>query len=85
MKRRPDLQELLLENRRLVPVNRFYESPAPAVRPKWRGIEIRFCVHTSDDDMFLGGVFKINPHGVMQLNILTTARSLDLAEIFPSE
>ena len=55
-----------------MPVNRFYEWPDPKVRPKYQGIKTRFCIHTPDDAMFMGGIYKINPDGVMQFNILTT-------------
>lgn len=72
LKRRKDLQKLLMENRCLVPVNRFYEWPDPKVRPKYQGIKTRFCIHNPDDAMFMGGIYKINPDGVMQFNILTT-------------
>lgn len=37
LKRRPDLQRLLLGQRCLVPVNRFYEWPDAKARPKYRG------------------------------------------------
>lgn len=72
IKRKPFLQKLLLQNRCLVPVNRFYEWPDAKLRPKYAGIKIRFCIHPPEDVMFLGGIYKINPDGVMQFNILTT-------------
>ena len=72
LKRRKDLQRLLMDNRCLVPVNRFYEWPDPKVRPKYQGIKTRFCIHTPDDVLFLGGFYKVNQNGVMQFNILTT-------------
>lgn len=71
-RRRPDLRRLLRDHRCLVPVNRFYEWPDPAARPRWRGIKTRFCIHAPEDVMLLGGIWRINPHGVMQFNILTT-------------
>ncbi|BAU50293.1 hypothetical protein SVA_3759 [Sulfurifustis variabilis] len=80
VKRRPDLQKLLRDNRCLVPVNRFYEWPDPAVRPKWQGIKTRFCIHTPEDVMLLGGIYRINPHGVMQFNILTTDPNEQIAD-----
>jgi len=79
-RRRPDLQRLLLNNRCLVPVNRFYEWPDAKVRPKYRGIKTRFCIHTPEDVMLLGGIYKINGHGVMQFNILTTDRNRDISD-----
>lgn len=72
IKRKPYLQRLLRNNRCLVPVNRFYEWPDAKVRPKYAGIKTRFCIHTPEDVMFLGGIYKINADGIMQFNILTT-------------
>jgi putative SOS response-associated peptidase YedK len=80
LKRRKDLQRLLMENRCLVPVNRFYEWPDPKVRPKYQGIKTRFCIHTPDDAMFLGGIYKVNQDGVMQFNILTTEPTAKINE-----
>ena len=70
--RKPHLEKLLLAQRCIVPVNRFYEWPDPKVRPQWMGIKTRFCIHTPDDVLFLGGIYKRNEAGVDQVNILTT-------------
>ena len=72
LRRKRFLQELLMRQRCLVPVNRFYEWPDAKVRPKYTGIKTRFCIHTPPDVMFLGGIYKISPDGVPQFNILTT-------------
>ena len=78
LKRRKDLQRLLMENRCLVPVNRFYEWPDPKVRPKYQDIKTRFCIHTPDDVMLLGGFYKVNQDGGAQFNILTTAPTAEI-------
>lgn len=44
LKRRKDLQKLLLEQRCVIPLNRFYEWPDPKERPKYHGIKTRFCI-----------------------------------------
>jgi len=72
LKRKPYLQKLLMENRCIVPVNRFYEWPDAKLRPAWQGKKNRFCIHPPNDVMFLGGIYKINPDGIMQFNVLTT-------------
>lgn len=72
IKRKPHLQKLLANNRCLVPANRFYEWPDPKARPKYEGIKTRFCIHTPKDVMLLGGIWRVNPDGVAQFNVLTT-------------
>lgn len=70
--RRKDLQRLLVNRHCIVPVNRFYEWPDAKVRPKYASVKTRFCIHTPDDVMFLGGFHKTNEQGVEQVNIFTT-------------
>jgi len=72
LKRRPDLQRLLMEHRCLVPLNRFYEWPDAKERPKYKGIKTRFCISNSDDVIFLAGISKAKEDGSKQFNILTT-------------
>lgn len=72
VKRKPFLQKLLATNRCLVPVNRFYEWPDAKLRPKYKGIKTRFCIHTPEDVMLLGGIYRINDNGGIQFNVLTT-------------
>jgi len=70
--RRPDLQRLLMEQRCVVPLNRFYEWPDAKERPKYKGIKTRFCISNSDDAIFLAGISKTQADGSKQFNILTT-------------
>jgi len=72
LQRRKDLQRLLLEQRCVVPLNRFYEWPDPKERPKYKGIKTRFCISNNDDVIFLVGISKAKPDGGKQFNILTT-------------
>lgn len=78
--RKPWLQRLLLQNRCLVPVNRFYEWPDHKARPDFGGGKTRFCIHTPQDVMFLGGLFRISPDGEMQFNVLTTGPNAQINE-----
>jgi len=80
IKRKPFLEKLLLTQRCLVPVNRFYEWPDPKVRPQWKGIKTRFCIHTPSDVMFLAGIYKKNQAGVDQFNVLTTDPTAAITE-----
>ena len=80
LKRKPSLQKLLLEQRCLVPINRFYEWPDPKVRPKYQGVKIRFCIHTPEDVLFLGGIYKLNDKGMAQFNVLTTDPTEQIAD-----
>ena len=72
IQRKPHLQNMLRDQRCIVPVNRFYEWPDPKIRPKYQGVKTRFCIHTPEDVMFLAGIYRIQPSGVMQCNIITT-------------
>lgn len=73
IKRRPDLRQLLQQQRCLVPVNRFYEWPDAKLRPKYQGIKTRFCIHNDADVLLLGGIYKFNAdHDINQFNIITT-------------
>jgi putative SOS response-associated peptidase YedK len=70
--RRKHLQRLLLEQRCVVPLNRFYEWPDAKERPKYKGIKTRFCISNKDDVIFLAGITKAKDDGTTQFNILTT-------------
>jgi putative SOS response-associated peptidase YedK len=78
--RKPHLTKLLATQRCLVPVNRFYEWPDPKVRPKYQGIKTRFCIHTPDDVMFLGGIYREHPEQGLQFNVLTTGPTATIDE-----
>lgn len=78
--RKPWLARLLLQNRCIVPVNRFYEWPDLKARPNFKREKTRFCIHTPEDVMFLGGLFKVNNDGVMQVNVLTTEPNQQINE-----
>ncbi len=80
LQRKPHLEKLLLTQRCLVPVNRFYEWPDPKVRPQWTGIKTRFCIHTAIEVMFLAGIYKKNEAGTEQFNILTTDPNSQITE-----
>lgn len=80
IRRKPYLERLLGTHRCLVPVNRFYEWPDPKVRPKYHGVKTRFCIHTPDDVMLLGGLYRISTHGVMQFNIITTDPNQEIGD-----
>lgn len=70
--RKPFLQKLLLQQRCLVPVNRFYEWPDAKARPKYANIKTRFCIHTPEDVMLLAGIYKKKTDDVFQFNVITT-------------
>lgn len=77
---KPYLQKLLMKQRCIVPVNRFYEWPDAKYKPEYKGIKTRFCIHTPDNVMFLGALYKLSRDGVLQVNIITTASSKKIAE-----
>lgn len=73
IKRKPHLQQLLMQQRCIVPANRFYEWPDPKARPAYAGIKTRFCIHASEDVLLLAGIYKRNPEKQLyQFNIITT-------------
>ncbi len=72
LQRRPDLKQLLAQNRCLIPANRFYEWPDAKARPKYAGIKTRFCIHPENDFILFGGFFKPVDENHAQFNILTT-------------
>lgn len=80
IKRKLNLRQLLMTQRCLVPVNRFYEWPDAKVRPKYKGIKTRFCIHTPEDVMLLAGIYKINHQGEYQFNVITTDPSPEIAD-----
>jgi len=71
LKRRKDLQNMLMEQRCVVPLNRFFEWPDAKERPKYKGVKTRFCISNKDDVIFLAGISK-NKGDETQFNILTT-------------
>jgi len=72
LKRRKDLQKMLMESRCVVPLNSFYEWPDPKERPEYAGISTRFNISTPDNVIFLAGISKNKDDGLKQFNILTT-------------
>jgi len=72
IKQKPYFQKLLKENRVIVPANGFYEWPDKKARPKYKNIKTRFYIHTPENAMLFGGIYRISTDGVMQFNIITT-------------
>jgi len=72
LKKRRDLQKLLLDSRCVVPLNGFYEWPDVKERPKYKGIKTRFYISNPDHVIFLAGISKPKGEGMSQFNILTT-------------
>jgi putative SOS response-associated peptidase YedK len=78
--RKPALTRMLANQRCLLPINRFYEWPDAKVRPKYQGVKTRFCIHTAQDVMFLGGIYRDHPEHGLQFNVLTTGPTAAINE-----
>lgn len=72
-----NLQNILLSQRCIIPINRYYEWPNIIRKEKYG--KTRYCIHTSEGVMLLGGIY-IKRGKNKQFNILTTKSNKQISE-----